>query len=182
MQKSEGNAGLLVSLIGLLDKTEKIVDFRFTLQKEGHLGEMEDVTSYLDTRMCQPKSNKLMSSSDSDATYVLRKIRVGTWAKTSLREETSFVLRCSFTTTRGRGAEAVSHAFEIYSHQSQLPQKKTDKKVAGPTSLKRSRSAKNLLGKSLDSAVLMADDVFGLQSLSDAALKVSCISIQCVVF
>ena len=98
-------------------------------------------------------------------------IKVGTWAKTSLREETSFVLRCSFTTSRGRVVEAVSQAFEIFSHQSQLPQKKSDRKAGAAPQLKRSRSSKSLLSKSLDSAVLFADDIFGLQSLSDAALK-----------
>ncbi len=169
MQKSEGNAGLLVSFGNMQTKSEKVLDFLFTLHKEGQQGEVEDVSAYLDTRMCLPKSNKLLCTSDSEATYVLRKIKVGTWAKTSLREETSFVLRCTFTTSRGRVAEAVSKAFEIFSHQSQLPQKKSERK-GGPL-LKRSRSSKSLLSKSLDSAVLMADDIFGLQSLSDAALK-----------
>jgi hypothetical protein len=168
-QKSEGNAGLLVSFGNMQTRTEKVVEFVFALEKEGQQGEVEDVSSYLDTRMCLAKSNKLLCNSDTEATYVLRKIKVGTWAKTSLREETSFVLRCSFTTSRGRAAVAVSKAFEIFSHQSQLPQKKSERK--GGPQLKRSRSSKSLLSKSLDSAVLMADDIFGLQSLSDAALK-----------
>ena len=155
----------MVSLVNL--GGEKILDSSFSLQKTDATDIAEDVSSYLDTRMCVPKSNKLVSNDPASATYCIRKIKIGTWAKTSLREEAKFVLRATFKTNRGRVAEAVSSSFEIFSHQSQLPQKKEGKKPL----LKRSRSNKSLLSKSLDSAVLFADDIFGLQSLSDAALK-----------
>jgi hypothetical protein len=63
---------------------------------------------------------------------------------------------------------------QVFSHQSQLPQKKS--KVE-KTSLKRTRSSRTIVAPSADMYVStaeidFADDVFGLTSLSDAALKV----------
>lgn len=104
----------------------------FTLQKESCDGaEVEDCTNYLDARMCAPQSNKMISApSDGTQIYVVRKvdfvvvvvvffsqalgkIKVGTWAKTSLREDATFVLRCLFRSSDGRTAEAVSSNFQV---------------------------------------------------------------------
>lgn len=104
---------------------------------------------------------------------------MGTWAKTSLREDASFVLRCVFRASDGRTAEAVSSHFQVFSHQSQLPQRKG--KAEKAASLKRVRS-KRVLAKSAESGLEVfraaeveikqeEADVFGLNSLSDAALK-----------
>ena len=48
------------------------------------------------------------------------------------------MLRCLFRSSDGRTAEAVSSNFQVFSHQSQLPQKKT--KGEKSSSLKRTRA------------------------------------------
>lgn len=70
---------------------------------------------------------RLIFSSNSVATYTLRGVRVGQWAKTSIRNGHVFELRCRVTSTLGRVAVAASPPFRLYSHHSQLPTRK-----AGP--------------------------------------------------
>lgn len=194
--------GLDVRVSGL-ERKEAIEGFSFTLWKVSKNGEVSgetDVTSYLDLRMCQPRTNRSISQGDS-VVYTLRKLKVGAWAKTSSREGASFVLKGVLQTTSGRHVDVASDTFEIYSHQSQLPSKKDPSKrsalkssagttaTAAPSSsssgaaanldgggpLKKIRSSSHPLSRSLDSAMLLlhaAHDVFGLHSLSDAALVV----------
>jgi hypothetical protein len=92
---------------------EKVVDCIFALEKQAFDG-TEDCSNYLDQRTCNTKANKLISNgNDETQIYVIRKIKVGTWAKTSLREEAAFVLRCVFRTNTGRVAEARSASFKV---------------------------------------------------------------------
>jgi len=172
--KSDGNTGLVLELENTMLPQEKVQSFAFSLTKVLRDEEEEDVTNYLDTRMCLSRTNKQVIGSDGACvSYVFRKVKIGTWAKTSLREEASFVLKCVIQTSQGRSLEVKSPLFEIYSHQSQLPQRRERKSDKKPV-LKRTRTPPSaVVMKSLDPVPFVEDDVFGLVSLSDAALKVA---------
>ena len=119
--------------------------------------------------------------------FCLSQIKVGTWAKTSLREDATFVLRCVFKASDGRTCAALSSNFQIFSHQSQLPQKKgkseksSGRKRTRPIGAPKQETTppapvapmvhlQNGLSPTF-AAVKQEEDVFGLHSLSDAALK-----------
>lgn len=74
MQKSDGTTGLLCEIHNL--GNGKIVECAFSLQKVSSDGsDPEDCTNYLDARMCNPQSNKMISApSDGSQVYVVRKV------------------------------------------------------------------------------------------------------------
>jgi hypothetical protein len=141
--KSTGTTGLVCNIDGLGDCT--IVQCSFSLQRLSN-SMLEDCSNYLDERMYTLESNKMISGpEDVTQVYLVRKvsnwsekkkvgfffffqIKIGTWAKTSKREDTEFFFRCVFNLSDGRLAEAVSPSFRIYSHQSQLGLDSTKKK------------------------------------------------------
>jgi len=194
--KSQGSTGLVLKMHGFLPQ-EKVADFSFALRKTLKNDDLsEDITAYLDARLCLARTNKQVLGPDGECqSYMFRKVKIGTWAKTSLREEARFKLRCTVTTSLGRVFVAESPFFEIFSHQSQLPDRKTEKRSERPTFSKRTRTgliertppplttppmpvaaaSKRVEEKVPSSPPLITEttDAFGLFSLSDACLKVS---------
>jgi hypothetical protein len=154
--KSYGLSGLLCELHYL--GNDQIVECAFTLQKDSG-DEAEDCSNYLDESNYTPKKNKLICKSERTHVFVIRNIRIGTWAKSSRKEGAYFVLCCRFFTAEGRVADAVSSPFKLLSHQSQLYQ-----------NVKECR--RTIFSASLIKFVDVEEDAVGLESLADAALKV----------
>ncbi len=75
--KSHGLSGLLCELHDL--GNDKIVECAFTLQKDSGDG-AEDCSNYLDESNYTPKTNKLICKSERIHVFVIRNIRIGTWA------------------------------------------------------------------------------------------------------
>lgn len=143
---------------------ERVASFSFSMKKllPGE-EDTEDMTQYLDVRMCQARTNKqIVDEQGSTVQYVFRKVKIGTWAKTSLREEAHFVLRLHFSTTLGRKFTVDSPSFEVFSHQSQLPDRRNEKRTA-------TMEHREVLQK----RPRAPEDTFGLTSLCDAMLKTS---------
>jgi len=66
---------------------EKVADFSFALRKTLKNDDLsEDITAYLDARLCLARTNKQVLGPDGECqSYMFRKVKIGTWAKTSLR-------------------------------------------------------------------------------------------------
>ena len=118
-----------------LQRGETVVSFSFELKKHINGEETGDISSYVDHRMCQLRTNRLAGNK-----YFFRKLKIGSWAKTTMRECCDhFMLHAAVLTSFNRTYTAKSTPFEVFSHQSQLPEKK------GKKPLKRSRSSNRLL-------------------------------------
>lgn len=122
-----------MELLGL-QRGETVTSFTFELKKYVNGEVSGDISSYVDHRMCQLRTNRLCGNK-----YFFRKLKIGSWAKTTMRECCDhYILHATVLTSYDRKYQAESTPFEVFSHQSQLPEKK------GKKQLKRSRSSNKL--------------------------------------